>query len=55
MDGLRKAVDELARTSGDFLQFEFMNDASPAQTVLQSYGPAKLQKMRDAAIAYDQD
>lgn len=53
IDGLRRGVEQLARASGDHLEFEFMNDASQTQTVLASYGPDNLDKLRKTAAKYD--
>ncbi|RYP67413.1 hypothetical protein DL771_007244 [Monosporascus sp. 5C6A] len=53
VDDLRRGAEQLARGSGDHLEFDFMNDASPTQTVLESYGTDNLRKLRQAAAKYD--
>jgi hypothetical protein len=55
IDGVRREADALAKKSGDFLQFEFTNDASPSQTVLESYDAANLREMRNVSRQYDSD
>lgn len=39
----------------ELLDFVFMNDDSPTQTVLDSYGTENLEKMRVASAKYDPD
>ncbi|KAK8137284.1 6-hydroxy-D-nicotine oxidase [Apiospora sp. TS-2023a] len=53
VDNLRIGVEQLAISSGDHLGFFFMNDASPTQTVLGSYGASSLQQMMDVSDKYD--
>lgn len=53
VDNLRRSVEQLAASSGNDLQFVFMNDASPTQTVLEGYGPENLEKLRKTAAKYD--
>lgn len=53
VDDLRRTAEELAKWSGDHLEFHFMNDASPSQTVLESYGLENLNMLREVAAKYD--
>ncbi|KAI0196912.1 6-hydroxy-D-nicotine oxidase [Astrocystis sublimbata] len=54
VDDLRIEVEEAAASRGLKLDFAFMNDASPAQTVLDTYGDANVKRMRDVAAKYDE-
>ncbi|KAI1348002.1 6-hydroxy-D-nicotine oxidase [Xylaria sp. FL0043] len=54
VDDLRLKVEEVAESRGLKLEYHFMNDASPIQTVLDTYGPANLQLMKDVSARYDE-
>ncbi|KAK5628867.1 hypothetical protein RRF57_004582 [Xylaria bambusicola] len=54
VDDLRMKVEEAAESRGLMFEFEFMNDASPIQTVLDSYGPENVKLMREVSAKYDE-
>ncbi|KAI1273202.1 hypothetical protein F5Y07DRAFT_402687 [Xylaria sp. FL0933] len=54
VDDLRLKVEEVAESRGLKLEYHFMNDASPIPTVLDTYGPANLQLMKDVSARYDE-
>ncbi|KAI1287910.1 6-hydroxy-D-nicotine oxidase [Xylaria venustula] len=47
-------VEEVAESRGLKIEYDFMNDASPIQTVLDTYGPANLQLMKYVSARYDE-
>lgn len=53
MDDLQRGAEQVAKSSGDHLRFQLMTDGGPLQTVLESYGPDNLGKIREAATKYD--
>ncbi|KAI1264929.1 6-hydroxy-D-nicotine oxidase [Xylariaceae sp. FL1019] len=55
VDELRIAVEKAAEGQGMKLEYAFMNDASPIQTVLDTYGDANLKLMRDVSTRYDEE
>ncbi|KAI1073527.1 6-hydroxy-D-nicotine oxidase [Whalleya microplaca] len=52
-DDLRGGIQNIARAKGKLLDFTFMNDASPTQTVLDSYGGENLRRLQETAAKYD--
>ncbi|KAI0154982.1 6-hydroxy-D-nicotine oxidase [Xylariaceae sp. FL1272] len=54
-DDLRRRIEQIAKDKGELLDFVFMNDGSPTQTVLESYGAHNIQTMKDVAAKYDPD
>ncbi|KAI6081893.1 hypothetical protein F4821DRAFT_264456 [Hypoxylon rubiginosum] len=55
VDSFRRGIEEIAKDMEELLDFVFMNDDSPTQTVLDSYGTENLEKMRVASAKYDPD
>ncbi|KAI1395617.1 6-hydroxy-D-nicotine oxidase [Hypoxylon fuscum] len=53
VDDLQRGAEQVAKSSGDHLRFQLMTDGGPLQTVLESYGPDNLGKIREAATKYD--
>ncbi|KAI1779059.1 6-hydroxy-D-nicotine oxidase [Hypoxylon cercidicola] len=53
VDNFRCGIERIARNRGKLLDFVFMNDGSPTQTVLDTYGAGNVKKMRDASTKYD--
>ncbi|KAI0160522.1 6-hydroxy-D-nicotine oxidase [Xylariaceae sp. FL1272] len=54
VDELRIAVEKAAKDQGMRLQYAFMNDASPIQTVLDTYGAINLKLMKDVSAKCDE-
>lgn len=46
-------LTSLAAESSLMLDYQFMNHAGPLQTVLDSYGPTNLDRLRSVAQTYD--
>jgi hypothetical protein len=55
LDGLRRRIENIPKSRDELLNFVFMNDDSPTQTVLDSYGTANLAKLKAVSAKYDPD
>ncbi|KAH6661788.1 hypothetical protein F5X68DRAFT_178490 [Plectosphaerella plurivora] len=52
-DKFIRDVDELAKTSGFYHGFKYLNYAGKSQDVFSSYGKANHQRLQEVALAYD--
>lgn len=53
--GILDRIESVSRSDGNYLPYQFMNDASFDQDVIQHYGAANVQKLKSVQEKYDPD